>query len=315
MKILIVGSGYMAKEYLRVLDYFKCNVIIVGRNTDKVNILKEEFPRFLFNSGGISQYVADGKEIPDFAINAASVDQLKETSIELIKAGVKYLLIEKPGALFLNDLKEIFEYSQKHNVESWIAYNRRFYSSLIALKEEVRLDGGIISAHFEFTEWLHTIDTQMYSRKALSKWIIANSSHVIDTAFNIIGLPAKISTIVHGQNVIEWHPSGSLFIGSGISVNGIPFTYHSNWESAGRWSIEILTNERRFFLKPMERLLVQLKGSTQVNEFAFYDQNDILFKPGLLLQVKAFLDLERDKLVSINEQIYMMPFYDKIGGY
>lgn len=315
MKILIVGSGYMTREYLRVVDYLACNVIVVGRGKDKVNNLKEEFENPLFISGGIENYITEGHEIPEFAINTVSIGQLKETSLKLIKSGIKYLLIEKPGALFLDDLKEVFDVAQNYNVKVWIAYNRRFYSSVKTLKEEIISDGGVSSVHFEFTEWIHTIDSEMYDKQALNKWIVANSSHVIDTVFSIIGLPKTLSAIVQGQNVIEWHPSGNVFTGSGISINNIPFTYHSNWESAGRWSIEVITKNRRFYLKPMEKLQVQLKGSIQINEFVIDDQIDIRFKPGLFLQTKAFLELETDKLVSIEEQIKMMPFYDMIGGY
>ena len=36
-------------------------------------------------------------------------------------------------------------------------------------------------------EWVHTINEDDYSNEVLEKWIISNSSHVIDTVFYLIG--------------------------------------------------------------------------------------------------------------------------------
>ena len=58
----------------------------------------------------------------------------------------------------------------------------------------VQQDGGIISVHFEFTEWIHTINPEDYDDESLNKWIIANSSHVIDTVFYLIGNPKIINS-------------------------------------------------------------------------------------------------------------------------
>ena len=35
---------------------------------------------------------------------------------------------------------------------------------------------------------------------------------------------------------------------------GIPFSYHANWESAGRWNIEIMTKKGKYRLSPLEEL-------------------------------------------------------------
>ncbi len=305
----------MAREYLLVLKHLNFDCIVVGRSEQKIETLKSEFPDFSYFSGGILSYLKDINTVPEFAINAVSINQLESTSIELINAGVKNLLIEKPGSLSISGLQNINYYAKKNGVNVSVAYNRRFYSSIRELRNQLDIDGGVISVHFEFTEWVHTIDTETYEPEGLEKWILSNSSHVIDTVFHIIGLPVKLQPIIMGKGKISWHPSGSIFIGSGISNKGIPFSYHSNWLAPGRWSIEVLTQNRRFYLKPMEKLHVQLKGSIQVNEFGIEDEMDFRFKPGLLLQTKAFLNLETDKLVSISEQIEMMHFYDMIGGY
>ena len=56
------------------------------------------------------------------------------------------------------------------------------------------------------------------------------------------------------QRKISWHPSASGFVGSGVTDNGVLFSYISNWDCPGRWSVEIITNKRRFILSPLEEL-------------------------------------------------------------
>jgi predicted dehydrogenase len=314
--VLLVGSGFMAKEYLLVLSAMKKKVIVVGRGNEKIELLEQEFPEFTFYSGGLDKYLKVHLTVPDFAINASSISQLGITTKQLILAGVKSILVEKPGDLLLKGLKEIEDLSQESNTQVFIAYNRRFYSSVQKLKQEVFNDGGIQSVHFEFTEWVHIIDQNKFDLEVLNKWIVSNSSHVIDTVFFLIGNPKNMQNIVMGQGLIPWHKSGSVFIGMGVSDQNIPFSYHANWCSAGRWSIEISTSKRRFYLKPMEKLAQQILGTVSVDDIKLDDTLDSNYKPGLFIQVQDFLFGKKERLCTIEEQrknyeeIYM-----KIGSF
>ena len=314
-KVLLIGSGYMAREYLKVLSHLGNEVIIIGRSESKINALINDYPNFEYFCGGINKFLEGHSNIPEFAINAVSISELKNTSIQLINAGVKYLLLEKPGELTHSGLNEINIKSIECSTDVLIAYNRRFYSSISELKKQTEIDGGITSVHFEFTEWIHTIDPKMYDSEDLNKWIISNSSHVIDTAFSLIGIPNELCAFVGGKDAIKWHPSGSIFTGSGISENNIPFTYHSNWNGPGRWAIEVSTRKRRFYLKPMEKLFQQFKGSIAVEEIELDYDLDLNFKPGLYVQTVNFLSQNFKDFQSLDSQIKIMPFYNKIAGY
>ncbi len=300
--VLLVGSGFMAKEYLMVLRAMNKKVIVVGRGRENIQLLNREFPEFTFYSGGVEEYLKVHSDVPYFAINASSISQLAITTKQLILAGVKSILLEKPGDLFLKGLIEIEDLSLKSNTEVFIAYNRRFYSSVQKLKEEVFNDGGIQSVHFEFTEWVHTIDQNKFDLEVLNKWIVSNSAHVIDTVFFLIGKPKKMNNIVMGQGLIPWHMSGSVFIGMGVSNQNIPFSYHANWCSAGRWSIEISSSKRRFYLKPMEKLAQQILGTVGVEEIKLDETLDSKYKPGLFIQLHKFLSSQTEDLCTIGEQ-------------
>ena len=63
---------------------------------------------------------------------------------------------------------------------------------------------------------------------------------------------------------IQAFPSASIFSGGGISDSDALFSYQANWESAGRWNVEVNTNKHRLIFRPMERLQVQNIGSTKI---------------------------------------------------
>ena len=104
----------------------------------------------------------------------------------------------------------------------------------------------------------------------------------------------------HGN--LSWH-SKSSFTGAGITEKGVLFSYLSDWESDGRWGVELLTLKRRIYLKPLENIGVQLKGTIPVVEYSFDDSFDKKFKPGLYKQVEEFLIGPICRLPDINEQI------------
>ena len=130
---------------------------------------------------------------------------------------------------------------------------------------------------------------------------------MIDLAFYLGGKPSEISTYSTGG--LSWHPSSSIFSGSGISDKGALFSYKANWESAGRWSLEILTKKNKYLFEPLEKIKVQNKGSVLLNEIKINDQLDVDFKPGLYLQTDSFLKGLFDELCSFEEQFNMLETY------
>jgi hypothetical protein len=137
---------------------------------------------------------------------------------------------------------------------------------------------------------------------------------VVDLAFYLGGKPRELCAYTSGS--LNWHPSASIYNGSGISKTDALFSYQANWESAGRWGVEILTKEHRLIFRPMERLQIQKRGSI-AQEF---DDNidytlDEKYKPGLYLQTKNFLEGSLDKMCDIQEQLEMIDIYNKMANY
>ena len=142
---------------------------------------------------------------------------------------------------------------------------------------------------------------------------MANSTHVVDTAFFLGGYPATLSSFQSGS--LSWHPRASTFSGAGITERGALFSYHANWEAPGRWSVELLTRKHRLYLKPMESLQIQEIGSVALNPVEIDNQLDIQFKPGFYLQTKAFIEGDYCRLCTLREQKeHIDKYYNKILG-
>lgn len=313
-KIWIIGASTMAVEYTKVLKALDRDFCVIGRGL--TNAAKfEQKTGITPITGGLDAFLDTKPEKPSHVIVAVGVEQLCPTANSLLKYGIKNILLEKPGALTVDELEltEKLAFSNRANV--FIAYNRRFYSSVLKAEEIIKEDGGVTSFNFEFTEWAHTIKPDHRPIALFNHWLIANSTHVIDTAFFLGGEPREMVCYVGGKNEIDWHPSGNKYCGAGITSNGALFSYQANWSAPGRWVIEILTKSHRLYFKPMESLLIQNLGSVIVEPVQLEDNFDKQYKPGFYLQTKNFLDGETQRMCSIKEQInHLRTIYNRING-
>lgn len=309
----LIGSGSMAQSYAAVLKATGVNFEVIGRGAASAEAFQQATGVPVV-CGGLDAAIAK-LHPPDQAIVAVGVEQLASVAQRLCKAGFRRLLLEKPGALYLSDLEAVHASARSYGSQVWIAYNRRFYASVAKLRELVLADGGITSAFFEFTEWSHTIKPMQKGLGVKDRWVLANSSHVLDLVFDFIGLPSNTQWHHCHSGSIDWHPSGARFNGAGLTDLGIPFSYQANWEAPGRWGVEIMTQKSRYILRPLEALQVISMGSVKTQSCPLDDDLDVKFKPGIYLQCQAFLKGQTQHLCSISQQLEAFPIYAKIAGY
>jgi len=151
------------------------------------------------------------------------------------------------------------------------------------------------------------ISTLKKPAEVLANWFLANSTHVVDTAFFLGGAPEKISCFRAGS--LGWHKAGAAFTGAGLTGDGVPFSYHANWAAPGRWGVEVLTAARRYIFRPMEQLHVQELGSVAVNHVEVDDALDQEFKPGLHVQVSNFLGGDLEDFCTLADQARLANVY------
>jgi predicted dehydrogenase len=297
--ILLIGSGPMAIDYYNVLSKLNVNVIVIGRGESSATKFTEITGAFVI-TGGLESFLSSHLGIKyEKAIIATGTENLMNSLKLLIKSNINDILVEKPAAISIHELIENKTELLNSTSNIYVAYNRRFYSSVTEAKKIIDLDGGLSSIHFEFTEWSHIIAPLKKADGVKENWFFANSTHVVDLAFYLAGKPIDWHAYNTGNN--GWH-TPTNFCGSGITTKNILFSYQANWEAPGRWSVELLTKKHRIYLKPMEKVFIQKIGSVAINEHTFDTSEDIVFKPGLFQQCKAFLE-NPFKLLSIEEHI------------
>lgn len=311
--IWLIGTGEMGREYAKVMNDLNYDFIAVGRSENSaITFFNETGVEAI--TGGLELFLSKNPTMPDAVIVAVGIESLSETAIQLLNYGVKNILLEKPGVGSPKEIDTLNELCSLKAANVLLAYNRRFYSSILKAKELINMDGGVKSFNFEFTEWSHSIKNLQKDPIEHNFWFLGNSSHVIDTAFNLCGIPTEMSSYFTGGT--NWHPASSIFAGAGICPNNVLFSYIANWEGPGRWNLEIVTKDRRLILKPMEILQEQKIGSIEINPILIDNNLDISFKPGIYLQTKAFINGDYSNFCTLSEQEKMIKnFYIKMSGY
>jgi len=306
-EVWLIGPGNIGRHYLKVLQALDVNLTVIGRSA------KKDWPVPVYEHG-LDNYIL---QVPDsnveYAIVAVDESQLYSITKKLIDKGIKNILIEKPAGIDKTQVKLLREASAAAKCNLFVAYNRRFYQSVQHCKEKIKESCGPISINFSFTEWIHTIPFDQYTPEELERFVLCNSSHVPDTVFYLAGKPKVLNCETAGS--LDWHPAASIFQGSGITEQGVLISYNANWESAGRWSIEVCLPGEKLILRPLEKLHVQHTGSLDIIEYKLENEHiDLDYKAGLYEEVKSFLTKQND-LCTIAEQVQNFEWLYKIANY
>lgn len=311
----MAGAGPMAEAHVCALvqaGYAPNRILVVGRGRERVEALAAR------HGVGAAWGGAEALESSaPIAVVAVTEDALAATATALVERGATRVLVEKPGALEPADLDRLATCAREAGTLAYVAYNRRFYTSVARARSLIEADGGPLTLAFEFSEVerlvLEDAERRSLPREVLSRWGLANSLHVIDLAFFLAGEPTRISAEHDGA--LPWHPAGAVYAGSGGTELGALFAYHAAWSGAGRWAVEVTTSARKLVLRPLETLQQQLRGS-----FAL-EQVDLPFespgvKPGLRGQLAAFLGRDdAEALCTLDTAVARLEIGREILGY
>ena len=270
--IWLIGAGNMAIDYEKVLNNLPVKYKVIGRSKNSAQSFAEK-TGIQPGIGGLDNFLQQVPEKCTHAIVAVGVEELANTTIQLLEYGVKNILVEKPAGLNAKEIVQVANKTKKHSANVYVAYNRRFYSSVQKAKEIIEQDGGVMSFNFEFTEWSHKIEKFEKAQELKNNWFLANSTHVVDLAFFLGGKPKELCCFTAGG--LDWHPSASIFSGAGITENKALFSYQANWEAPGRWGVEIITIKHRLIFRPLEKLQVKNMGNASLDFVQNDDELDI----------------------------------------
>lgn len=293
-----MGAGSMAREYAKVLKALGVETLVVGRSEESAQKFSEETGLQVIPAGVKCAAQRLG-HLPEKAIVAVNVEQLAPVTCELAEMGVKEILVEKPGFATPDQLDDVIAAAKRCATQIFIAYNRRFYASVLEAEKIIAKDGGLLSVHFEFTEWSRSVTAIERPREVFENWFYANSTHVVDLAFFLAGWPKNMSS--YSAGTLDWHQPAA-YVGAGVTEKEVLFSYCANWDAPGRWAVELMTSHHRLYLKPMEQLQIQQLNSVKTEPVEIDDRLDREFKPGLYLQTKAFIAGDYSRLCTLEQQ-------------
>ena len=310
----LIGWGRMGKQYAAALEALGVRRIrVVGRSDRTLEPLRS-LSQVEVLAGGFEAFSASPR--PDeLGIVAVPMAGLLPAAKKLLSLGFRKILIEKPIALNSGEIETLAKEFEESQALGICAYNRVAYPSFLECRSRVAQEGGATSCAYTFTEIISPDWERAFPEEELARWGIANSLHPIGMAHALIGTPAQWSGFRKGA--LRWHPSGAVFAGSGISERGIPFSYHADWGSTGRWSVEIHTASSSYRLCPLETLArrVDAKGEwVEVPLKAFAPQ----VKPGFVEQTAALLNGEIGRqipLVTLSQAAALAKFAEGVFGY
>jgi predicted dehydrogenase len=293
----------MAALYAPILDHMKLDVTIVATSAMRAEPLAAQYAMRTYTKG-LNQALEE-LPLPTAAIVALPVDRLAMAAEALAAAGVPKVLVEKPGCLTAKDLAPVVTTAAGSGSYVAIAYNRRFFASVIEARRRIRAAGQVLSFNFEFCEDATRIAALSTPDHIKENWVLANSSHVIDLAFHLCGRPESWAYETTGS--LPWHSRGADFRGTGETDSGARFSYFADWRGPGRWGLEIILPDERLILRPMEKLAIMARGSFEALPVEIDDTLDRQFKPGLYEQVSAFLNQEPGiNLLTAAQQLDMI---------
>lgn len=312
-QVLLFGPGEMGVEYFKVLKSLGVGICSVVGKSDLS--IQKFYTQTGFDST-IHKFSSWKRGVNlkiQYAIVAVSIEELFKVVMDVMDFGIKRILVEKPGALTIKQIRTMRQRARQTRTKIYVAYNRRFYSSVLSAQKIIKKDGGVKSFHFEFTEWSHLVQNEVKNKDVKNKWFMSNSSHVVDLAFYLGGLPRRMHCHVAGS--LDWHKSAAIFAGAGRTKSGALFSYHANWDAPGRWGVEIQTKNYRLIFRPLEELKLQRKASVEIEAVDIDDALDKEYKPGLFLQTRAFLNGEAVNLKTLEEQVNDFEIYYQMANY
>lgn len=310
----VIGFGNMGRQYVNALRALGLRRIrVCSRSADSLEAVRG-LEGFEVAAGGVER-LEWRPQSDEVGIIATPTALLVPAAERLASLGFRKLLIEKPVSLWAGEIEQLADRLERDGVEAVCAYNRVAYPSLLNIKAAAAREGGITSCAYTLTEMIKPDWPQRFPAEELARWGIANSLHVMSMAHGLIGWPLRWSA--HRSGALPWHPAGAVFVGSGVSERDIPFAYHADWGSTGRWSVEVHTPVSSYRLCPLEKVFQRVSPTAEWVEVpvtAFAPQ----LKVGIVEQVAAML---REgirgmlPLVSLREAASLTRYGEAVFGY
>jgi predicted dehydrogenase len=298
-KVAIIGAGFMAEEHIKVFSSMK-HVDVVGiynRSENRANKIRKKY-NIPFVAKSINELYES--TLADLVLIAVSEMAVHSVVTEAF-IYPWHSLIEKPAGYNFENASLILNLAKKFDAKAFVSFNRRFFSSTLSMLSQLKKINQQRLIEVSDQEEPLSLDRPDEVHK---NWMYANSIHLIDY-LNFVGR----GSINKVTPIVSWNPTNPKFVITKIEYSsGDIGIYKALWNAPGPWSVSVSTQEKRFELKPLEQVSVQLRGSRQIT-LLDQDEWDKKFKPGLRMQAEEILkelNGQSSLLVSLEENLQTM---------
>lgn len=280
IRIAIVGAGYMAREHARAFaDIPGVRIVgVVGRDPERANALAETHQTRAFETIE-AMYTETGADAVIVAVNELSM----HTVCSQVFAFPWKCLLEKPVGLNLAEARTILDLAQAADMEAYVAFNRRSYSSTLSALEALAPHDGPRLISVLDQQDLQSVRDSGQPQAVIDNYMFANSIHLIDY-LTLFGRGA----VQEVRCIKRWTPDNPDYVIASLHFeSGDVGLYQAVWNGPGPWSVTVTNDLVRAELRPLEKLSVQRRSERRLVEIPT-DPVDSEFKPGLRRQAFEF---------------------------
>lgn len=308
--VAFVGAGFMAEEHARAFAAVP-GVELVGIQSRTRSRAEQVAKRA--GIAGVFDSVGELYERThaDLVVVAVPETAMRDVAFECL-AQPWTVLLEKPPGLNLAEAAQIAAAADGRAQPVLVALNRRFLSSTRAVLEDL--------ARSDVRRYIRVLDRQSlaeaeelgHAEPVVRHWMYANSIHTIDY-LSLLGR-GPVECV---ERVIPWNPREPGVVLATIRfASGDVGVYEGIWNGPGPWAVMLVTEEKRWELRPLEHAAFQLPGERQLVSVPPHDW-DREFKPGLRLQAEHAVAAavgEPSEIPTIGESLRTMRLIEEIFG-
>jgi len=191
MKILVIGFGSIGTRHASNLSN-KVQLGIFDSDEKKLNNVNKNINTLIFSN---FREALDWK--PDGVIVSTPAETHFQVAKKLIKNKIKFILIEKPVTIKVNQALYLKKFALKYKCSLFVVTNLRFHKPVVLLKKNIKSIGKILFSYSYFGHELLLIKNKKnFTKKNNDNFIgvLMDSIHEIDYLHWFFGNSKKINS-------------------------------------------------------------------------------------------------------------------------
>ena len=316
VKVAMIGSGSIAPQYMKAIEYGKRNGLFNIETVAAVNRTAEGNRRSL-DMGIPHVYLDVGemieREKPDAIFCLVNAPNLYSVAVQLIPYGIP-ILLEKPPGLRSEQTRHLAQLAEEHRTNVMVALNRRFYDVVKQAKRIIEQSGGLLGMRMDGFERFHWMKENGFSPSVLEGLLYTNTVHCIDLIRHYAG---NIVSTTSFRNLHSEQPHSHRFAALLTSDRNVPITFQAYWHAVGNWCYELYVPDGKIRFANLETAMWERRG---VEPVALQPSAiDLEAKPGFVEQLSYFVNVaDSDRFyrgeMSLFDAVGTMELIERIDG-